>query len=100
MKLGKTASETVELLKQAYGDDALSRTTVFEWHRRFREGRQSAEDDALAGAPTSSSTPKSIHAVEQEVRADPRLSVRNIAEATGISYGRTQSILPAHLGMR
>ena len=30
-KLGKSASETFELLKQAYGDDDLSRTRDFEW---------------------------------------------------------------------
>jgi hypothetical protein len=26
-----------------YGDAALSRTTIFEWHKRFREGRESVE---------------------------------------------------------
>ena len=34
-KLGKSASETFELNRQAYGDDALSRTRVFEWHKMF-----------------------------------------------------------------
>jgi hypothetical protein len=30
-KLGKSSSETFELLQQAFGDDVLSRTTCFEW---------------------------------------------------------------------
>ena len=45
VKLGKTATETLQLLRDAYGDEALSRARVFEWHRRFVLGRVSVEDD-------------------------------------------------------
>jgi hypothetical protein len=34
-KIGKTATETYELLQQAYGEDAMGRTQVFDWFRRF-----------------------------------------------------------------
>ena len=43
-KLGKSASETFELIKQAYGDDVLSRTRVFEWRKMFKEGRELVKD--------------------------------------------------------
>jgi hypothetical protein len=33
VKLGKTPTETLQLLSDAYGDDALSWARVFEWHR-------------------------------------------------------------------
>ena len=39
-KLGKSASGTFEFIKLAYGDDVLSRTRVFEWHKMFKEGRE------------------------------------------------------------
>ena len=39
-KLGKSASETFELIRQAYGDDALSTTRVSVWHKMFKEGRE------------------------------------------------------------
>lgn len=35
-KLGKTASETREMIKSAYGDGVM----VFEFHEWFREGRE------------------------------------------------------------
>jgi hypothetical protein len=35
VKLNKTTSET---LRSAYGEERLSRTSVFEWHKRFEEG--------------------------------------------------------------
>src|SRR5215469_7626994 len=30
-KIGKTATETYQLLQQAYGEDAMGRTQVFDW---------------------------------------------------------------------
>jgi len=35
-KVGLSATKFVELIQKAYGDAALSRTTIFEWHKRFR----------------------------------------------------------------
>jgi len=37
-KIGKTATETYQLLRQAYGEDAVGRAQVFDWFRRFKEG--------------------------------------------------------------
>jgi hypothetical protein len=54
VKLGKTATETLQLLRDAYGDEALSRARVFGWHRRFVLGRVSVEDDTRSGRPSSS----------------------------------------------
>ena len=49
VKLGKTATESLEMLKQVYGDEALSRARVFDWHKRFKEGQEEVEDDARSG---------------------------------------------------
>jgi hypothetical protein len=35
-ELGKTASETHEMLKTAFGDSAMRRTQAFEWFSRFK----------------------------------------------------------------
>ncbi|GFV64673.1 hypothetical protein TNCV_4475731 [Trichonephila clavipes] len=35
---------TLETLNQVLGCDTLSRMQIFDWHRRFREGRESVED--------------------------------------------------------
>ena len=49
VKLGKTATETREMLVTAYSNEALRRTQVFEWDRRFNEGQDSVEDDERQG---------------------------------------------------
>jgi len=43
VKLGKSATETYDLLKKVYGDECLSCTQVFEWFERFKEGRERSE---------------------------------------------------------
>jgi hypothetical protein len=38
VKLKKTATETFKMLKSVYGEECLLRTSMFEWHKRFKEG--------------------------------------------------------------
>jgi len=38
-KLGKTAAETLECLKTVYGDEALKKTAVYDWFKRFKNGQ-------------------------------------------------------------
>ena len=39
--LGKTAAETVTMLQAAYKDAAMSKTQVYEWFSRFKNGHAS-----------------------------------------------------------
>jgi hypothetical protein len=45
VKLGKSATETLEILREVFGEHSLSRAAVFQSHSRFKVGRVSAEDD-------------------------------------------------------
>jgi hypothetical protein len=40
VKLKKTATETFDVLKIAYGVECLSRTSVSEWHKRYIEAQK------------------------------------------------------------
>jgi len=51
LKAGKTATETVEMVHAAYGDEALTRSNVFRGYGRFREGREDAQYDPRSGRP-------------------------------------------------
>ena len=42
-KLGKTATETYGMLQTAYGPSCMNRSSVFQWHKRFKEGRESRQ---------------------------------------------------------
>jgi hypothetical protein len=51
VKTGKSASETLALLTVAYGEYAMMKLSVFEWHRRFKEGQEDVLDDPRSGQP-------------------------------------------------
>ena len=44
-KLEKNATETYGMLQTAFGASYMNRASVFEWHKRFKEGRESVRDD-------------------------------------------------------
>ena len=49
-KLGKNAAtEMYGMLQTAFGASCMNRALVFEWHKRFKEGRQSVRDDERCG---------------------------------------------------
>ena len=41
--LGKTAAETVTMLREAFKEEALSQARVYEWFSRFKHGDMSLE---------------------------------------------------------
>jgi hypothetical protein len=49
LKLGKSTTETVEMLPNAFGEHSLSWRVVFELLTPFRAGRVLVEDDKCSG---------------------------------------------------
>jgi len=56
-KLGKTATEMHEMLVQAYGTEAVSRKCFYDWFKRFRDGKETTEDEPRSGRLSTSRTP-------------------------------------------
>ena len=84
VRLRKTATETLKLLQEVYGDDTMSITRLFEWHRRFKEGREEVEDDHRSGRPSTSKTDENAECLRQKVRSDRYLTVRMITNELGM----------------
>ena len=100
LRLGKTPTEALKLLQEVYDDDTMSRTHLFERHRRFKEGREEVEDDHRSGRPSSSRTDENVERVRQKLRSDRHLAVRMIAYELGINSERVWRIIMEDLGMR
>ena len=92
--------ETYQLLKQAYGEDAMGRTQVFDWFRQFKEGRTSIESDPHSGQPSTSRKKEMIAKVRTIIRNNRRLTVQEIADDCGISAGSCDAILTDDLHMK
>ena len=59
-KLGKHATQTYEMLQTAFGASCMNRASVFEWHKRFKEGTESVRDDERCGRSKEVGTPELI----------------------------------------
>ena len=64
-KLGKNATETYVMLQTAFGASCMNRASVFEWHKRFKEGRESVRDDERCGKSKEVNTPELIGAFQK-----------------------------------
>ena len=56
-KLGKNATETYGMLQITFRPSCMNRASVFEWHKRFKEGRESVRDDERYGRNKEVNTP-------------------------------------------
>ncbi|KAL4101082.1 hypothetical protein QTP88_021102 [Uroleucon formosanum] len=79
---------------EVYEDNSLSRARVFEWCKRFNEGRESTEDDQRPGRPVTVSTPETVTKINQIVCADRQKSIRMISEAVNADK---ETLVPKNL---
>ena len=71
-KLGKNTTETYEMLQTAFRPSCMNRASVFEWHKRFKEARESVRDDERRGRGKEVNTPELIG---QRVRIRVRVTM-------------------------
>ena len=57
-KLGKNATEMYGMLQTAFGASCMNWASVFEWHKRFKEARESVRDDERCGMRKEVNTPE------------------------------------------
>ena len=68
-KLGKNATETYGMLQTAFRPSCINRASVFEWHKRLKEDRESVSNGERCGRTKEINTPELI---------GPRVKVRVI----------------------
>ena len=59
-KLGKNATETYGMLQTAFRSSCMNQASVFVWHKRFKEGRESVRDDERYGRNKEVRTPELV----------------------------------------
>ena len=59
-ELGKNATEMYGMLQTAFRPSCMNRASAFEWHKRFKEGRESLRDDERCGRSKEVNTPELI----------------------------------------
>ena len=78
----------------------MSRKYVYEWFKRFREGKETTLDEPRFGLSSTSRNPEVIEKVCQMLAQDRRLMLKLIVEVLGISKDTAQTIVRDYLGKR
>jgi hypothetical protein len=72
VKLSKSATETLEIFREAFGEHSLSRRAVFEWHSLYKANRVSVEDDERSKRPSDSKTTENVEKFTELSHKDRR----------------------------
>jgi hypothetical protein len=88
------------MLRIVYGDSAMSKSNVFKWHKRFREGREDVYDDERQGAPVRKRTNENVEKIRELVLSGRRLSYRMIADELGMNKETVRKVLLKDLCIR
>jgi len=67
------------MMKIAYADGCLSRNKVFQWYSRFKNGRESLEDDSRVGRPSITNNDENA----ELVRVALSINRKNVVRTTG-----------------
>jgi transposase len=100
VKIGRSPSEMSALFIVAYGEYAMKKSSVFEWHRRFKERREDVQDDPRSGQPKTQRTNANVDRLRTLVCSDRRLGVRVIAEELDMNRETVRQIVNEDLGIR
>jgi len=91
VKFGKSGNETLEMLRQAYGGETLSRAAVFQWWWHFKDGNMRVIDKARSGKPSTAVTDVNIAKAAELLENDRRLTLRELSASLNI-FERTQHL--------
>ena len=78
----------------------MNQTSVFEWHKRFKEGRESVKDDERCGRSKEVRTPELIDQIKNFIDKDRRVSIETISALFDVSVGTVHTIIREELKMQ
>ena len=103
-KLEVSASACFTELKNAHGEAAPSRATIFRWFGDFKEDSTpkdtESDNECDARTPRTSRTPEVIHIVEEKIKDDCRITVRELASILDQSKSTMHRVLTQDLKLR
>ena len=88
------------MLQTAFGASCMIRASVFEWHKRFKEDRESVRDDERCGRSKEVRTPELIGQIKNFMDKDRRVSIETINAQFDVSVETVHTIIREEQKMR
>jgi transposase len=76
VKVNEKYNKVYENLRNVCGDEAMSRTRVYEWYNQFKNGRKDVFDYERSGRPNTDREETNIITVQELITEDKSLSQR------------------------
>ncbi|XP_025161753.1 putative uncharacterized protein FLJ37770 [Harpegnathos saltator] len=97
VKLRKNATETFQMLQEAFKDDCISRSQSGRWHKAFKEGQEEVADEPRSGRPKTARTDENVDRMCKVLCSDRRLSIQQIADTLHMSTFAVHGIVTEDL---
>ncbi|UYV75977.1 hypothetical protein LAZ67_13002008 [Cordylochernes scorpioides] len=92
--------ETLDLLKLAFGNENVNKSTTFRWFSRFKNGMESVKDEKRVGRPILHRNPEKMSQISNLIKENPRIGLRDIEEETWISKSLVGLIIKEDLQLK
>ena len=90
---GSPGAENHKRLLAQYGDNALSKKTVYEWTEKFKTGRTSVKHAKGGGRSSTYTSEEKTVQVQQMILANRRITIDEIGQSLQIRFGSAQKII-------
>jgi transposase len=97
-KEGETFTNAYTRLRAVYGEQCMSRSRVYDWFKRFKDGRTSTDNNSRSGRPATAVCDENIGRVNELIRGDRRITVKDIMATLSIGANAANEIIHDHLG--
>ena len=87
------------MFQTAFRRSCMNQASVFEWHKRFKEGRESVRDDKRCGWSKEVNTPELIGQIKNFMEKDCCVSIETISAQFDVSVGTVHTIICEELKM-
>ena len=88
------------MLQTTFRPSCMNRESVFVWHKRFKEGRESVRDDKRCGRSKGVRTPELMGQIKNFMDKDRRVSIEIISAQFNVSVVTVHTIIREELKMQ
>ena len=88
------------MLQTDFRRSCMNRALVFEWHKRFKEGREYVRDDEMCGRSKEVNTPELIGQIKNFMDKDSHVSIETRSAQFHVSVATVRTIIREELKMQ
>ena len=93
------SQEIIKQLRDVYGINCPSKTTVYDWIAQFKRGRTTVFDEERPGRPVEIDQDKLEKRCEEIIKTERKITVKALGASLNISEGKAREVLKS-LGIR